>query len=195
VSNKVKSGSYKERRASAQRPTVHVAVYLNGEIAAEIARLDKELTRLQAESTPDRFVGNPGAVALADRIRALQAQMTDEAEDFVLRAIPRRRKPGEPKPDKPATWADLCDAHPARPNNEADAKAGVNLDTFTEALLRLCVISPPLDDEDWDNLLAEDLTDAQYEELGSAAWALHQGRVSVPLSRAASIATRTSASN
>jgi hypothetical protein len=89
-------------------------------------------------------------------------------------------------------WRDLLAEHPARKDEDRDSM-GFNSDTFWPALLRASTVSPELDEEDWDALLAV-LTDAQFSVLCDKAWGLNRRDITVPFSRLASGVLALSAS-
>ncbi len=59
---------------------------------------------------------------------------------------------------------------------------GCNVDSFTEALLKECTVSPDLDDEDWEGLCGTDgvLSPRQFDELCKAAWDVNKEAAPVP---------------
>lgn len=179
-------GTFKDRRAAAKMPQRTVDICLRGDLRSQIEALDSDLVDLMKEQ-PDRLVGNVAARQLADEIEALRCQMSDETDLFLLRALPRGRPvaPGTELPEGPKTWNELKSLHPPRKDNNTDAIRGVNIDTFSAALVKICTVSPELDDEDWVDLIDNLLTPNQYESLVGTAWALHDEAVDVPLSRAA----------
>lgn len=156
-----------------------VSVCLRGDLYGEVERLDRQLRLLDVDV--DRLVGNPEAVALARRIEELRALMEANTVELVLRALPRR--PHED--DKRTDIRTLEAMHPPREGNKLDQTNGVNVDEFTEALLKASTVSPELDDADWSTLLAR-INDGQYEQLAAAAWAVNKGDVNIPFSFASS---------
>ena len=75
--------------------------------------------------------------------------------------------------------------HPPREDNQTDRALGLNQDTFFDAAIRACAVEPALDKADWD-ALDEVLSDAQWNTLANAAWAVNARDVDVPFSQRAS---------
>lgn len=179
--------TFKEKLKAARLPERSEPLCLRGDLVADFEAAERDLKRTQ-ESTTDSLEDGIGPIV--DRIEALRAEMLEHTEDFRLRALP-----------KPAFRA-LIAAHPPRrvqaeDGSEAeleagDAGLGLNRETFFEALIRASVVSPELDEDDW-TALFEVLTDRQFGDLSDTAWFLNRGEISVPFSRAASLAKRNSA--
>jgi hypothetical protein len=117
--------------------------------------------------------------ALADlksRVRALEDEMRDATVTFHLVGMPF-----------PAYNAVLID-HPPREGNMVDRAVGYNVATFYPALVKACIASPVLSDEQWEKLVAR-LTDGDFDRLATAASEVNRrlddGRV--PFSRTASV--------
>lgn len=185
----------KQMLKAAKLPETTVPICLRGDLQAEFEAAERELA--EAERKPaDSLAGN-GARAIAERIEALREQMREHTIDFRLRALHRH------------AWKALRDKHPARRKedgsaDERDMFVGVNLDAILDELIRVCLVAPELDEEDWRTLLGDTdeerarldaagepveegtLTDRQWNQLADAAWTLNRGEVSVPFSRAAS---------
>lgn len=174
MSNNPKKKSIKDRLGGAKLPVRRVSVCFRGDLYSEVQQLDEQLRELEAVTEDGRLSGNVEARRLAERIEAARAEMKENTEEFLLQALPRSK------------WQELKAAHPPRKDEHRDLIAGgMNIETFAAALLPLSVISPPLDDEDW-QMLADNLSDRQYEDLVDAAWSVNQGQVSIPFSQAAS---------
>jgi hypothetical protein len=178
--------NYRERLKQARLPERTVDVCLRGDLLAEWEALDRRLRR-QTEDT-DSMEG-PDNSALIERVRELEAEMSEHTDTFRLRAMPKFK------------FRKLVADHPPRLDEaenpvREDAVLGVNRDTMLPALIRASVVEPELDEEDWKALLDEDegiLTDRQFGDLADTAWFLNRGEVDVPFSHAASLARRTSA--
>lgn len=178
--------NFKQKLKAARLPEDSVSVCLRGDLAADFEATERELKRVQ-ESKSDSL--EEGVGPIIDRLDALRAEMLEHTEDFRIRAL-----------SKPAFRA-LVAAHPPRriikddgsegELDAADVNLGLNRETFFEALLRVSVVSPELDEGDWTALL-EVLTDRQFGDLTDAAWFLNRGEIDVPFSRAASLAKRNS---
>jgi hypothetical protein len=160
----------------------HVSICLRGDLYADIQRLDAELRAILADTATDgRLAGNAAAQRKKAEIEAAQAEMQENTTDFRLRALPR--------PD----WTELRAAHPPRDGEERDLNHRVNIDTFVAALLPRSIVDPPMDDDLWAELEPV-LSDKQYEDLASAAFAANLGDSNVPFSPAVSALMRTSGS-
>lgn len=181
--------SIKDKLAKARLPQRTVDVCLNGDLVADFEQAERDLEA--AEQKPvDSLAGN-GTAELVERIEALQEQMRESVETFTLRALPHRRSPGDDRP----TWHELVQRHPPRRDGdevaEDDKGVGFNTSTFYDDLIRLCVVSPEMDDQDWADLFSA-ISEGQFAELSLAASVLNRGGVDIPFSRAASRAKRRS---
>lgn len=166
--------------ASARLPERSVAICLMPDLTAQMQDLERELEEAEAKHRAAGSLAGGDRVELAQRMEDVRARMKSHTVDFRLRALPRRR------------WTALVAAHPPRAGNERDGMLGLNEETFFEAMVRECVVTPTLDDEDWTTLLDDALSDAQWGMLVNAAWAVNARDVDVPFSRAASRILQTS---
>lgn len=174
--------NFKQKLKAARLPERSVQVCLRGDLTADFEAAERDLKQVQ-ESDFDSKEGG-GISPIIERIEALREEMREHTEEFRLRAMPQPR------------FRALVAEHPPRRDDEgtldaSDASIGFNRETFFDALLKVSVISPELDEEDWAALL-EVLTDRQYNELTDAAWFVNRHEVSVPFSSAASLAKRNS---
>jgi hypothetical protein len=174
--------TFKDKLKAARLPERSVPICLRGDLVADFEAAEHELKQAQ-ESSADSKEG-AGVGPIIERIDALRAEMLEHTEEFRLRAMP--------SPDFHAFRAE----HPPRRDDEgtlnaSDVHFGFNVETFFGALLRASIISPELDEADWDALLAV-LTDQQYGSLTDAAWFLNRDEVKAPFSSAASLAKRNS---
>lgn len=159
----------------ARRAERTVEICLRGDLRDQMAEIEDQIMRLEAEAKHgNSLAGNPEAVALARRQQALNEQVKENTLTFRLRGVSQRR------------WTELVAQHPPREDNQKDLVMGYNLDDLVEALARECTVEPELDADDWDHLLGEALTDAQWDVLSNAVWAVNQRDVDVPFSLAAS---------
>jgi hypothetical protein len=174
--------SFKELVAEARLPEATVPICLRGDLVADHELAERELGLAQKQAT-ESLAGN-GAAAIAERIEGLEAQMREHTYPFRFRALPRRE------------WRALVAAHEPRRNDDneiVDAdRAGVNAETFYDAMIRACLVDPELTDEEW-AALNEALTDRQYCDISDAAWMLNRREVDIPFSLAASRMKRDSA--
>jgi hypothetical protein len=157
-------------------------------LVAEYEDLERALEKAENKAV-DSLAGD-GTAEIVDRMDALEAEMRESVETFTLRALPHRRTPGDDRP----TWTELEQRHPPRrdDNNEVlddDKGPGFNTETFYDDLIRLCTVSPEMDDEDWDTLLSV-LSEGQFAQFSLAASMLNRAGVDIPLSRAALRAKR-----
>jgi hypothetical protein len=176
-----KKPSIKELLQKAKRAERVVPVCLDMSLVAEFETLERELAEANRQPSTASLAGDP-KIKIARRIEAIRQQMRAASVDFRIRAMPR------------VAWTALVRKHPPRKGNDADANAGMNLDTFTEAMLHVCIVDPVMDDEDWAAVFGDDgvLSSAQYDTLVQVAFAVNRGDVDVPFSRAASATLRTS---
>jgi hypothetical protein len=182
--------SYRTERKDAQRAERTVPICLRGDLVGDWEAADRELKRVQQENLVSNSIETPDLAGLAERVRALEAEMHEHTENYRLRAMPRHK------------FRALVAAHPPRIGEDGevveDDRLGLNSDTFFPELIRQSVVEPKLDDEDWAWLLGTDdeddeggiLTDRQVGDLQDVAWFLNRGEVNVPFSHAASLANR-----
>ncbi|WP_329013239.1 hypothetical protein OG271_04040 [Micromonospora rifamycinica] len=169
--------------AAAKLPERTVPICLRGDLTAEFEALERQLD--EALRKPADSLAGDGSGGIAEQMETLRAEMQQHTYPVRLRAMTR-----------PA-WRQFVADHPPRKGDdgevdERDRVRGVNVDTFFAALVRTSIVDPPLDDAQWERLNDEVLTDYQFGELSSAAWALNRGEVDIPFSPAASRMTRSS---
>lgn len=150
-----------------------VELCLRGDLFAQMQELQRRLVVAQEHEKAVGSLDGGEAHQLAEQIETLREQMHAHTIDVKLRALPRRK------------WRALIAEHAPREDNEADRLVGFNEDTFFDAAIRACAIEPNLDDADWDSLDGL-LSDAQWNSLANAAWAVNARDVDVPFSRRAS---------
>lgn len=173
--------NFKQKLKAARLPERSIQVCLRGDLAADFEAAERELRSAQESKSTGL---EDGIGPIIDRLDALRDEMREHSEEFRLRAMP------QPK------FRALMAEHPPRRDEEgtldaADASLGFNRETFFDSLLKLSVVSPELDDDDWTALL-DVLVDRQYQDLVDAAWYVNRSEVSVPFSSAASLAKRSS---
>lgn len=116
----------------------------------------------------------------AERVQAIEARMADETLEFTIRGLPF------------ADYNRLILKHPARDGSATDRAFGFNTDTLFPDLIRACVVTPQVTDEQWTLLLSK-LTDRQWDRFTSAAIEVNRRQDgSVPFSQRASELTRGS---
>lgn len=182
---------------SSRRAETIVPICLRGDLAAELALLERQLADATAAAVAAKPVQDdrlntprdPRQQELAERIIALQQEMAASTVQFRLRALAPRR------------WHDLVAEHPPRKAADGSVddrdRSGFHADTFWPALVRESVVAPVIDGDTWTLLLEGDedgagLSDGQYDALCTAAWNLNRRQVDVPFSRAASAILRSS---
>lgn len=187
--------SIKEMLKAAKLPETTVPLCLRGDLQADFEQAERDLA--EAQRRPADSLAGTGTRAIAERIEDLREQMQEHTVDFRFRALSRH------------AWKALRDKHPPRRKedgspDERDMAVGANLDAFFDELIRVSLVEPELDADDWRTLLGDSdeererreaagepvedgtLTDRQWNQLGDAAWTLNRSEVSVPFSRAAS---------
>lgn len=105
-------------------------------------------------SAADSLGGKP---SVPDEIAAAVEAATIR---FTLRALPRRE------------WTDLVKAHPPRKDHLEDRKAGLNEETFYDALVRASIVDPVPTAAEWEQIDAV-LTQGEWTRLVTAAQALN----------------------
>jgi hypothetical protein len=148
-----------------------VPICLRGDLVAEHEALDRQLEQLIDK--PVTKLGGDGRGQLQQQILALEAQMAAATVPFRFRALTR------------ADWHAFVAEHPPRPDDERDARLGINRATFYEAMVRRCLVEPVVSAEQWERL-DKVLTDRQFDQLADAAWGINRRDVDVPFSEAAS---------
>jgi len=175
--------NFKSMLAEAKLPERTVAICLRGDLAADHEAAERELEAAQ-KRLADSLEGN-GVGPLVERIEALEAEMREHTYDFRFRALTKSK------------FRALLAAYPARRGEDgevvtSDQLTMSNIDEMLPALVRACLIDPEPGDVDWADL-EEKLTDRQQSDLTDAAWFVNRGEISIPFSRAASLAKRNSA--
>lgn len=125
--------------------------------------------------------GMPAAVIeAAEDYDAFMEGAVERAIHLHLVALPRRR------------YRELLAAHPPRDDDKADEAAGFNIDAFSDALVPESIAPGQFDtDADRDAFL-DDLSDAEWSQVASAAVRINEGGAPDPKARMASHLTRES---
>jgi hypothetical protein len=154
-------------------PRIWKRTILQGEDEARLAELDAEVDRLEVASR--RSGGSTEALEAA---LAARNEFAVEAEGrgvaVTLRAVGRKK------------WRELVEQNPPREGDEADQKAGINLDTFPESLVPACITGPTMGEGEMDDFL-DSLSPAQFDTLALAAWSLHKSLGADPKERRLSV--------
>lgn len=145
--------------SSAKQPEATVRLCLRGDLQSEWEKLDRQLSdNLAAAATLAPSAENED---LANCIKALESAMAESTVEVRFRAL--SRKP----------WLKLISDNAPRPSNPADQAMGFNTETLFEALIRESIVSPELDDEQFEKLL-DAVTSKQFDNLADAAWNLNR---------------------
>lgn len=176
-----KKPSVKDLIAGAKLPERSVAVCLHPDLTAQMQDLERQLDVAERErlAGAGSLASGSQSRVISEQVNALRDQMLEHTLEFRVRALPRHQ------------FTALRKEHPPREGNAFDTAAETNLETLTEALVRACVVEPVLDADDW-AALDENLSDAQWQLLANAAWAVCARDVAVPFSRSASRILQTS---
>jgi hypothetical protein len=165
--------TFGEKLAAAResRPTKDVSVILDGDVAAEKARLVEKLRDADGEQ-------RLGVASDADKIRARLSELEDAASDALV-TLRITRLPGR-------DWANLTSKNPVRVDSPIDRHYGYNIDAVTEAAVRFRdkngrVYAHRIEDGDpvemtdaeWDDLY-EVLSGSEVTEIRDAVWSLSE---------------------
>lgn len=141
-------------------------------------RDEQDITLEAARSRRMSGEDSPGLKEIRARIDAAQEAMAGSVYAFTLRAITRSQ------------YRDLVIAHPPRPGAADDAREGVNIESFGDALIADSIVGvthhgEPFEwsHDDW-TALADEMTDAQWTEFYRAAVNLNKRVTQVPPKRA-----------
>lgn len=159
--------------AQARLPERTVELCTRGDLQAQFEDLERQLA--EAERNPGTKLTDVGPRVIAEQIEDLRTEMREATIPLTLRALPRK------------VWAALLAKHPA----PKDSNLAFDIDTLGPELMRVSIVDPEMDEEQWAQLDAV-LTDAQFEEITDTAFALNRRAVDVPFSHAASRTLRTS---
>lgn len=176
---------WRDKIKAARLPEATVAIVTRSDLVAEHESITRELTK--AEAFKATSLAGTGSSPLKERLAALEAEMVDSILELRLRALPRAKRPGETRP----TWSEFKAQFPPREKDGemlmADRIAGgLNVDAAAEPLARISVIEPDdMTDADWDEFVPA-LSDKQFDDIVSTAWALNESRINIPFSSAGS---------
>ena len=141
-----------------------------GDLLGEHEAAAAELATAMAQ-TRTSLADGAGVQELAERVERLEAQIAATRVTIILRGLTQNR------------FRALVGAHPA------DGEP-FDRDTFPAALIAACVVDPPMTPQEALEL-GTILTDGQFDQLFSAAWAACRDTDDVPFSVLASAVTRT----
>lgn len=118
-----------EALSVASLPTAEFPVLFDQALNARITELERELVEArQADAAENR---PPQAVAIADRLMALQEEATSQQRVFTFRALPA------------GGWSDLVAEHPPVSKQDKDT-FGFARDAFMEAAVEACAVTPSM---------------------------------------------------
>lgn len=147
-------------------------------------------TLKKAQSNPSDMLVDTAVQDAALVVKGLEAQMSASILVFRVTGLPRRK------------WQELGVEHGPRDGNERDKVLGVNTDTFFDAVAQQSILAVTEETKDGKIVdfdpavewipLADDMTSGQYNEFVEKFLELNRGATSVPFSRLASVATRSS---
>ena len=175
------TANWRDKMHAAELPEKVVPLMMRGALAAEHERVREELE--QAKAKKGTSLAGTGTGALEEQLQRIEEEAKDSIIEFRLRALPRAKRPGDPR----LTWSELKQQHPPRYKDDdmliEDRMAGsLNRDSIAEPLLRWSIVDPDdITDADWASLMAS-ITDAQFDQLVAAAWALVNSPVDIPFS-------------
>lgn len=159
--------------ASAKLPEETVPLCLRPDLRQQWETLETEL--INARTQRNTMAPTTREQELAVEIRAVEAEIADNTLKVRMRGLTHQ------------PWTELVAAHPPRKDNFADQNVGINEETFIPALIKAQMIEPVMADEQVEKLL-DVISDAQYQMLSNAAWALGRADRNRPVfSRAASL--------
>lgn len=145
-----------------------VAVFLAGDVVAEIERLERQLA--EASDGPwkaDSLAATDPTKAIAEKIAAARKRLKASEAEFRFRALPDDQ------------WSDLLAAHPGKEDQLFDPG------TFPRALIAACCVDPVMTAEQVDRLFGV-LNQAQRNEVFDGAYGVNTEGTSVPFSVTAS---------
>lgn len=162
-----KKKNVKDLIRGAKLPVEKVDVCTRPDLVDEYEDLHARV--LAARESPESLGGDPELAAWTARLEELQAEIEDTTIEFKIRGLSRPE------------YTKLAAEHPAREGNNKDLLAGgVNVDEIAEQLIKLGTIDPILDEDDWQEFLANVVNNASYTKLTLAAWAANNRDVSAP---------------
>lgn len=156
---------------------------------ALFAEYDRAVATLDAAQKRDGQTINPSAEtkAAADAVQDIEAQMQASTLTFELEA--HRRD----------AWEAFEAAHPPREGNETDERFGIDLSTLDDVIATSIVAvtdssGDPVEFNPFDwTALADEISQAQWQDFALATLAVNRGVKSAPFSQSASRTTRASA--
>jgi hypothetical protein len=161
--------------ASARRPETTVPLCMRGDLQAVWEQLDRDFDAADKEITDEVTSGGSPllAVKIAKQMAEVEREMRDSTRIFTLRGLSR------------AQWKTIVEENPPIEGVDEEG-AEVNEEEFVTSMIAQCCVDPVMTPEQAARLRDSALTDGQWQELATAAWALNKSTLTVPYSLAAS---------
>lgn len=157
---------------SAKRRESTVRLCLRGDLVAEHEALEADLAQATMGAGWQSLEGS-GATDLAERIQALQAEMSADTVTFTFRALRRR------------AWDELLEKH-------KNAEGGLDVAALSIPLIAACVVEPSMSEADVEELF-DVVNEGQRDALFGAAFNVNMEATEVPFSERASVVMRSRA--
>lgn len=141
-----------------------------GDDLDRLSELSAAATALRPRALGSQATGTEAGVYAASK-EAYDAA-AQEHDDFLAEAK-TRAVPVQMKPPPRKKYEALRQEHPPREDDDGDAVIGANAATFAEALLRLCIVGPVLDEAEMEAFL-DSLNQAQFTVLADEALAINR---------------------
>lgn len=159
-------------------PRIHTVTLYQGDDLANLEALAQKVNALREEledAKKDAKDAPPLLNGETDPVAEAKARLADaevEHDNFLAQAEPRAVKIVLRALGR-KTFRQLVDSHPPREGNDDDKNAGVNEDTFVEALVPLAIASPTFSSDAEREAFLDSLTAAQFRSLYLWAYALN----------------------
>lgn len=157
------------------------------DLKAEHTRAVAEMERINREVKRDPREVDTRLRDAAAAVVDVEQRMAGSEVEFVLEALPRK------------VWAEFVEANPPREGNETDKTFGLNISKLDEPIaasiveVRARLAGDPVEfDRDAWVQLADDISDAQWQDFATTTLRLNNGARAVPFSPAASNVMRRS---
>jgi len=171
------------------RPRKTVTLCTALDLHAQWERAQDALERARQASGESTYAGtNPAERAAAEEVSSLEDRMREHTLVFTIEAMPRK------------SWAEYEAKHPPRPDVDVDKTYGINISTLDDAIGPSVVEVTNADgsprawsSEKWP-VLAEQLSNSQWEPFAKGVLEVNRGVSRAPFSRVASRIQRSSRS-
>ena len=140
---------------------------------AQLARREvKVCTRPDLVEEYRNLAGQDRGDSLSDKGRGkklaeLVAQIEAKTVTFVFQALP------------PEKYRALLAKHPPTPGNKGQERIGYNIESFVDALIQECLVSPKLTEKQW-SAVRPKVSQADWDAMQAAAHSVSAIRVEVP---------------